>query len=220
MACFSQEIIDSIIGTFHFYDRTTLKECALVSRSFLIPSRRKLFSYLRLCSEEQCQNLYRFLVQNPYIQSSIIALSIYGNHERYGRYPTVNTPNGILASEAMLSILRLPFRCLQKFSVVFFESSFGWNELRSDIRDTLWDLIHSSPLTSITLCGGSNVPIDLFLGLTRIREIDLDPVSLDILRNGQPSPKTANPAEEISSTSNNKPIERFSWSFRDIFKGM
>jgi hypothetical protein len=205
---FPQEIVDTIIGTFDVHDRFTLKRCALVSRSFLIPSRKRIFSVLSIRNEQQCQKLYCFLTQNPYIQSSVTSLSIDAA-AAYG------LRNGI-GSEAALPILRLSFRCLRRLSIGAYEPNYlDWSVLGSDIRNALWDLIHSSPLTSLSLQCILNLPIDLSHGLTRIREIELYDVSLDIFHKEQHKAKTANFLKE-----NNSPIERFTWSFHDRVESM
>jgi hypothetical protein len=57
-----QDIIDNIIAAVGI----VLKQCTLVSSSFLLPSRKQLFSRISLRSDESCQDIS----QNHYFQEN------------------------------------------------------------------------------------------------------------------------------------------------------
>jgi hypothetical protein len=80
------------------------------------------------------------------------------------------------------------------------------------MKNAIWDVVHSSSLTTFTLRRAMNVPIDLFLGLTAVRSLHLDNVYLDIF---EPKHSTSQIEDltKITTTSANEAIERFSWSF-------
>jgi hypothetical protein len=67
-----QDIIDSIIA--EVGDDTgpgLLKQFSLVSSSFLLPSRKQLFSRITIRNDKTCQGIHQLLVQNPVIQSLV-----------------------------------------------------------------------------------------------------------------------------------------------------
>ena len=63
-----QDIIDNVIAAVGD-DKCLLQKCALVSSSFLLPTRKQLFSRITLSSDRNCQGINQFLIQNPIIQS-------------------------------------------------------------------------------------------------------------------------------------------------------
>ena len=65
-----QDIIDSVIAAVG-EDTRLLKQCALVSSSFLLPSRKQLFSRITLRNDKTCWGIHQFLAQNPILQSSV-----------------------------------------------------------------------------------------------------------------------------------------------------
>jgi hypothetical protein len=70
-----QDIIDSIIAVVGD-DARLLKQCSLVSSSFLLPCRKQLFSRITLRNDETCKGIHEFLVQNPVIQSFVRAITL------------------------------------------------------------------------------------------------------------------------------------------------
>jgi hypothetical protein len=202
LVSFPQDIIDYFIGTIDVDDKVLLRTCALVSCSFLRPSRKQLFSSILLNSSERCRALHDLLTRNSYIQLFVKMLQIC-DHDTGLKRP-------IFCNEDLLSILQLPLCCLKTFSV---SSVFcnDWNELSNSMRNTIWDVVHSPSLTTFTLDYAMNVPIDLFLGLTAVRSLRLDNVYLDILKSENSISQMAD-LTKITTTFN-EVIERFSWSF-------
>jgi len=70
-----QEIVDCIIDELHG-DDTSLKNCAMVSRSFHIPSRRSLFSTIYLSSFKEVDQLHELLTSIPQITLDIHTLTV------------------------------------------------------------------------------------------------------------------------------------------------
>jgi hypothetical protein len=70
-----QDIIDNVIAAVGD-DTRVLKQCTLVSSSFLLPSRKQLFSRISLRSDKPCQGIHEFLVQNPVIQSFVRTITL------------------------------------------------------------------------------------------------------------------------------------------------
>ena len=159
-----QDIIDTVIAEVGD-DTHFLKQCSLVSSSFLFSSRRKLFSRITLRSDETCQGIHQLLVQNPIIQSSVRAITLEDSSG--GKFPKWmnDTP--------LLSILRLPFSCLESFSVNLCMHSWNlepwnWDSFSSELKDALSNIILSSNLKTLSFKGIAKIPITFFLQIVHL----------------------------------------------------
>lgn len=103
-----QDIIDTIIEAVGD-DSPSLKNCAMVSSSFVLPTRKQLFSKLYLRSDDACQMLHQFLVENPVIQCFVKSITIGQNWN--------NSKQMNLNQTSLIGILRLPFCRLESFSL-------------------------------------------------------------------------------------------------------
>ena len=63
------DVIHDIVDAIE--DREALRQCALVAKSFLIPSRKRLFTDIHVRCSAQSERLYSVLVHNPNIQGYI-----------------------------------------------------------------------------------------------------------------------------------------------------
>src|SRR5258705_1770945 len=127
-----QDIIDSIIAVVDDDDdHRLLKICALVSSSFLLPSRKRIFSSISLRTVQDSQRLHQFLVANPVVLSSVKNIAIH---------------YGWRLKASPLSILHLPFCCLKSFSI---RNSY-WNDFSSELKDAISNIIHSPTLKPST----------------------------------------------------------------------
>jgi hypothetical protein len=151
---FPQDIIDDIIAALGDNTRL-LKQCALVSSSFLLPSRKQLFSSITLRNDQNCDGIHQFLVQNSVIQSFVRTIVIKDNTRMFPEW---------MNGTSLLAILRLPFWRLKSF--VFREVwMWGLNSFSIELKDALSNIMHSSSLKSLSL-GGSNSNLDLILPIT------------------------------------------------------
>jgi hypothetical protein len=160
-----QDIIDSIIAVVGD-DARLLKKCSLVSSSFLLPCRKQLFSRITLRNDKTCKGIHEFLVQNPVIQSFVRAITL--ENIQLNR----QWMNGI----SLLAILRLPFSCLDCFSIYFpllKRSSCNWNDFSSELKDALSNIIYSSNLKTFSLNGITKVPITFFLPIVHLTTLAL-----------------------------------------------
>ena len=141
-----QDIIDNVIAAVG----DVLKQCALVSFPFLLPSRKLLFSRITPRSKQNYQGIPKFLVQNPVVQSFVRTITLT-EYRCWGNPIIPDWING----RSLLAILRLPFSRLECFSIcggryrdvngyTFTSSSCDWNNFCSALKDALWDIIHSS----------------------------------------------------------------------------
>ena len=121
----AQDIIDSAIAAVGD-DTRLLKQCSLLSSSFLRPSRKQLFTRITLSDDETCQEIHQFLVQNPTIQSFVRTITLTDTLDPWTtnwRPRSIEWVNGT----SSLAILRLPFCRLECFSIRGLRKRFPWN---------------------------------------------------------------------------------------------
>ena len=172
-----QDIIDSIIAVVSD-DTPLLKQCSLVSSSFLIPSRKHLFSRITINSEESSKGIHQLLIRNPFIQPCVKSI----------------TMNGFMYLDWMtdpflLVIFRLPFSTLESLLINFPRDNdcqwdswdwsydaetWDWNHFSSDMRDALSIIILSSSLKRLSLNGVTGLPITFFLFTAPLTMLELD----------------------------------------------
>ena len=160
-----QDIIDNVIAAVGD-DKRLLKQCALVSSSFLHPCRKLLFSKITLNSDEICQGIYEFLVHNPIIQSFVRTITLdpfFESREWVTRNDT-----------SLLGVLRLPFSRLECFSIgndVY--RPWDWNRFSSELKDAFLNITHSSNLKILSLIEITNIPITFFLHIVHLTTLEL-----------------------------------------------
>ena len=164
-----QEIIDSVIAAVG-NDTKLLKQCTLVSSSFLRPSRKQLFSRIILSSDQICQGIYHLLVQNPVMLSFVRSIIL--------------AEGNWIDDTSLLAILRLPFCRLEFFSIYgifhdkYYNSNWNCNTFSSELKDALSNIIHSSTLKRLSLRGITKVPISFFqhITVTTLKLLDISPI--------------------------------------------
>jgi len=198
-----QDIIDNVIAAVG-KDKDLLKRCALVSSSFLLPSRKQLFSKIYLTSSQASQRLHPFLVQNPVIQSFVRSITILENWYEASEQ---------LNCTSLLAILRLPFCCLESFSIIF-TNPWSWNSFSSELKDALSNIIHLSTLKTLYLDKLANVPITLFLGIVHLTKLKLGSISHDDFDGEQSSSLTPAASKGVATTASHTVIDRCVWCLR------
>jgi hypothetical protein len=165
-----QDIIYNVIAAVGD-DTDVLKQCALVSSSFLLPSRKQLFSRITLRNVQTCRGIHQFLAQNPVILSFVRSITL--TDRRAWGFGESKFPRWINGTW-LLAILRLPFCRLERFSICGSRFSMGfsmnhsywnWNGFSSELKDALSNIVHSSTLKTLSLRDITNVPITFFLHL-------------------------------------------------------
>ena len=176
-----QDIIDNVIAAVGD-DTHLLKQCSLVSSSVLRPSRKQLFSRISI-NDNTCQGIHQLLVQNPDIQSFVRDITL-----------TESMPNWRIVLEwancsSLLAILRLPFCCLERFSIIVHRdewdgktSESDWNSNPiSELEDVLSNMKQLSTIKTLSLERITEVPITFFLridDLTTLVLLSLPPNDL------------------------------------------
>ena len=187
-----QDIIDAVISAVG-NDTDLLKKCSLVSSSFLRPSRKQLFSSITIGSEETCQGIHQFLVQNPVVQTFVRAITLTESTVIVYNSPII--PKWIKHHTSLLAILRLPFCCLECFSIVLGKDDeevmtfwatedmsrerWDWNDFSSEMKDALSNIILSSTLKTICLNGIINVPTTFFSRIIHLTTLELHSLKPD-----------------------------------------
>jgi hypothetical protein len=199
-----QEIIDNIIGNINVDEKYFLRTLSLVSRSFLYPSRKKLFAKIVLTCQERSHGLLGVFTQHPYIQSSVRHLEIH----QYGSSASWPT---------LLSLLRLLLLSGSLRTLILRSGlEWHWPKLSSDLRDTFTDMIHSPSLTSFELDCATRVPTTLFLGLKGVRSLNLYCVLLSDVDDkhgvAQIGGQDVSEVRKIQTSAHDRaPIESFTW---------
>jgi hypothetical protein len=180
-----QDIIDNVIAAVGD-DTRVLKQCTLVSSSFLLPSRKQLFSRITLSKSETCQGIYQFLVQYPVIQSFVRTITfITGSSWKSFEF---------LKDTSLLAILRLPFCCLEGFSITVDRHYGTWNWIwfSTKLQDALLNIINSPTLKTLYLTGVTKVPTTFFLHIVNLTTLELSSISpLDFYDENSSSPTRA-----------------------------
>ena len=203
MAVILQDIIDNIIEAVD--DSHLLQKCALVSSSFLLPSRKRLFSQIFLRNEQACQRLHQVLVKNPVIQPFVRSITITQGLRLSDSYSRLDRTTSLIA------ILRLPFGHLENFSIEMWLHSGNWNDFSSELKDALSAIIQSSTLKSLHL-NQVNVPIMLFQGIhfTKLVLSSLSPNDFDGKASKLLTPATS---EGVATTASHTGIDQCVWRF-------
>ena len=207
-----QDIIDSVIAAIGD-DTQLLKRCSLVSSSFLLPSRKQLFSRVTIKNEETSKRIHQFLVQNPVIQSFVRTITL--THMKDHKHP--EWINGA----SLLAILRLPFCYLECFSIVLLRihcdwnvgDPWDWNYFSSEMKDALSNIILSSTLKTLYLKGIINVPISFFLHIAHLATLELESISPSDFYDKNLSSLTQGTSKGVAPMASQTLIDRCVWHF-------
>jgi hypothetical protein len=203
-----QDIIYKVIAAVGADDKKLLKQCALVSSSFLLPSRKQLFSEIDVGSERAAQRLHQCLIQNPVIQSFVRRIAIRPPFSR-----------SLLDSTSLLAIIRLQFCCLESLSISSVHSwdDLNWNNLSGELKNALSNLIHSSTLKTLILRNVINVPITLFPAY--LTTLKLDSISPGEFDGEQSSSMTWAASKGVASTASHMVVDHCVWHFYKRVRG-
>ena len=181
-----QDIIDNIIDA---VDYRSLETCALVSSSFLLPSRKRLFSSVFLVTAPACQRLHQFLVENPVVQSFVRCITIC-----WGYRSDFDT-----SQSSLISILRLPFCYLKSFSM---ERHSNWNNYSSELKVALSNITHSPTLETLNFSELDNMPIAL------LQDVHLTQLTLQSI-----SPLFDGKQSSVALEASRTVVDRCEWKF-------
>jgi hypothetical protein len=203
-----QDIIDSVIAAVGD-DTRVLKQCTLVSSSFLLPSRKQLFSRFTLKNHQTSLGIHHFLVGNPVIQSFVRSITLTQDIDSWGMLKSPEWMNG----RSLLAILRLPFCCLERFSIIIDQDyPWDWNSIRTELKDALSNIIHSSTLKTLSLMGITKVPITLFLHIIHLTTLELHSISpIDFYDENSSSLRAT--SKGVAPMASHAVIDRCVWGF-------
>jgi hypothetical protein len=199
-----QDIIVSIIAAVDDdYDGIRLlKTCALVSSSFLLPSRKRLFSRLNLQSEHACQTIHQFLAKNPVVQSFVRSITVDWGYR--------TTPLQMNRT-SLFCFLRLSFCCLESFSITL-RSRSNWSDFSGELKGALLTIIYL-PTLKILYFAGMNVPIMLFQGIYLTKLVLHDVLPQFDLDCNKPRPLTCAASEGVATKASHTVIDECVWRF-------
>ena len=205
-----QDIIDSVIAAVGD-DKRLLKQCALVSSSFLLPSRKQLFSRINLRSDQTCQGIYQFLVQNPVIQSFVRTITLTGIPMLADWSFERTNPSDWMNGTSLLGILRLPFCCLECFSIIVCRDDWDWDSFSSEMKDTLSNTIMHSSLKTLSLTDITKVPINFFLHDVHLTTLELYSIAPNDFGGESSIPVIQEASEGVASVA--MAVDRCVWRF-------
>ena len=204
-----QDIINNVIAAVGD-DTRLLKQCALVSSSFLLPSRKQLFSKISIGSDQSCQRVHQILVQNPAIQSFVTTITL---HVEESKLVNRNfNPSEWMNGTELLAILRLPFRCLERFSIIVSRENWNWNKFSSEMKDALSNIMHSSTLKSLSLTRTTELPIT-FLDNIHLTTLELFSIAPNDFDSESSSPLMRAASKGVAPQA--MAIDRCVWSFEE-----
>ena len=208
-----QDIIDNVIEAIGD-DTHLLKQCSLVSSSFLRPSRKQLFSRISI-SDNTCQGIHQLLVQNPDIRSFVKAITL-----------TEYMPKWRIILEwsnctSLLAILQLSLCCLESFSIIVRQrdcvgKTWDWNKFSSAQKDTMLSNIFLLPTVKTLFLKGitaiTKVPITFFLHIDHLTTLELH--SLPPSDFGDENSSLLTASKGMASVASHTVIDRCVWDFR------
>jgi hypothetical protein len=196
-----QEIIDLIIFELR-HEESTLAQCSLVSRMFLRPCRAWLFHWVELFDPEDSREFHSLLTANPELASHVRELEIYAQFFE-GQYTSsdedpndtfivlgkdadheVEMEQWILTEESLASIISmLPF--ITSFSLLSnswkrSKNAVDWNDFSPALKSSVFRLLATQYLRNITFNRVKNLPPACFNGLSRVKQLVLQEVSINV----------------------------------------
>ena len=216
-----QDIIDNVIAAVGD-DKHLLQQCALVSSSFLLPTRKQLFSKITLSNGQKCQRIHQFLVQNPVIQSFVRTITVaYTAHH----VPSSIRPKGgtdWIDDTSLPAIFRLPFCRLECFSIYFRHWRLdywarNWDSFSNELKDALSNIIHSSTLKTLSLDRIADLPITLFLHIVHLTtlELSLSPNSFCDENSNSLTSLASESTRPVTPIASHTVIDRLVWHLRE-----
>ena len=167
-----QELIDKIIDQLHT-DQDTLKACAVVSRSFLSPSRRHLYYSIDLGDsftisvQRSLQKLYDILKSHPDIASLIREF-----HILLVRGPAIFT-DWIEEDVLLQGILGMTQLQLLSLNGTVYHSTDMWDDIPINIQSAVLQCFQSPTLTEVRLNCIGTLPTSVIATLTHVRRLSL-----------------------------------------------
>jgi hypothetical protein len=127
---------------------------------------------------------------------------------------------GWINSTSLLAILRLPFGCLERFSIIMYRDHgtwyhFDWNHFNGELKDALSNIIHSSTLKTLSLTGITRVPTTFFLHIVHLSTLELHSISLNDFCDKNSSSLTRAASMEVTPVASHTVIDRCVWHFRE-----
>jgi hypothetical protein len=150
-------------------DNTTLQSCALVSHSFYLLSRPRLFSIIILQTSMESRRLCHLLTANPAIACMI--------RELFVEYSDID----LMSSRLSLNDLYLPtaLRLMPSLYRLSFHSAAapGWYSLSSELHSAI--AFHSRSLVAVRF-SSFHLPISALANFSKLRSLSLHDIYLHV----------------------------------------
>jgi hypothetical protein len=179
-----QEIIDSIVNEFHG-DITTLRQCALASKTFVRPSQGCLFHSIHLDriprARMHCQRLHQTLTESPHLAPFIRELYVMD-----GPFPNYSYSNvegvEVLKTKHWIDVeikflLLFPMLPNLRFLSLSSYKDLDWNTLSEDFEGALVRVLGSVPKLKLSVI--KNFPLAHFKNFYLLKNLTLHNFRVD-----------------------------------------
>lgn len=152
-------------------DHTTLKHCALVCKDFLHPTRRHLFSMIKLTSAHTCCRLHEIVKRRSHLLCYVRRLEII----------TLGSGEWFISHSSMLtSIIRALHGQIAAFKLDLWPIGKSLNLWALDLGAAILTLIDSGRLDDVFLENVSFFPIQRLAKISRLRSLTLNSVYFEL----------------------------------------
>jgi hypothetical protein len=184
IACIIDEIPTQL---FSHRDRETLRACSIVSRSFLHPSQKTLFSSILLrhyssdpdgYGSHLCRRFHNILASSPHISRYVRHLAIVDFKGRQSTSPEEHE-SWMLSEPTFPLVLRM-LPCLRSFHVnpAYRPLPLNWHTFSADLKSSFIHLLRTPSLTTVEF-RTLNVPSAIFLYAPQLTHLRFSCSSLD-----------------------------------------
>lgn len=167
------DVIITIIDQLHD-DMITLQHCSLVSRLFITPARRYIFSDIEISSEALCLQFHDLLKSNPVIASHVrhLTLKIIPINDSYESEDQLWILEQYQTLTDILEILREHLCSFHYDGSLSYEHQ-SFIDFAPPLKSTLIRLFKSSNLTNVSLIDLNDFPIQLFATCLQLIQLKL-----------------------------------------------
>ncbi|KAJ7104369.1 hypothetical protein B0H15DRAFT_22580 [Mycena belliarum] len=165
-----QELFDLVIDHLHD-DPRSLRACAVVSTSFLPPSRVHLFSHIRighLDQERSIKELHTILAKSSGVAARVESLHFWDDMMRHHSWLEGN----LELAPAVAHFLRI-LPSLQRFCITINAGFVHWANMATILRTSVYKTIVLPTLTRVELTGLYGLPFALFANCTALKSVTL-----------------------------------------------
>jgi len=159
-----QDVLECIIDELHS-DIDTLKTCAVISHSFLAPTRRHLFHSIRLDTPLLSHRLCNLFTTRPEIALYVRKLFLLTGD-------SLHRQSWLASDKSLPTILRMVDH-LQMFTMSQLTQLIYWDKFSTEVASALADRFRSPMLTVVKIWQCRRLPVSLINNFLYVKELSL-----------------------------------------------